>query len=229
MENGFRSNARTYELSVVAKFLYWHGADKDEIHKYIIKFCQRYFENFNEIKYFDMIQKVVSNCDKHKLVEIGSVEISKADLAFVDKHSPLELRKLIFAILCLRKINLKAYGTNFLNDKWSTIANIANLKNPRKIPAMLKQLNDMGLIRICFNGAIECIFDIPEFDELAFEVLDFDNIILYYINHFKGGYTTCKDCGAIISKRSGQQYCNRCSTIRKNQSKLNYYFKKNID
>lgn len=227
LEHGFTSKMRFYELNVIARYLYSLGKSKDEILTDLIKFCERYFENFNYVKYRIQLQRIIKNCSKYKLFQIGSLEITRGDLKCCNIVQSFEENKLLFTLLCLYKINMKRNNNKFINKKYTAITKMAHITTTKKMMKLLKSLHEEGFIRVCINGSIEWLYNIDDTDdEIVFYVNDIDNCGLYYVNYIRGGYKECENCGKMIQKISNNKYCDSCKKIVKNEQNKKYYYKK---
>lgn len=217
LNNGFTSNKKFYELSVVARHLFSEGVDKADIKQLLITFCERYFENFNYVKNQKMIDSIIKNVSKYSLRQIGTIEITDREMELINSAYGFDDKKMLFTLLCLLKVNLKSGGTNFINESIGNLRKICHITSNKKIMQHIKNLSDDGLIRVCINGAIECLFE-PIGGKTIVKLNDIDNAGLYYINYKRGGYKECKECGKMFKMVSNRNtYCESCLPIIKKE------------
>lgn len=223
IENGFSSNKKFYELSVLSRYYYSQGKSKEEIKELLIKFCDRYFENFNYVKYNSTLNKIIGSCGKYKLLQVGSVAITEKEVEKCNELDYGQIGMTFFSLLCLYKINKYFRDSNFVNEKYSTIMKMAGIQTRSTFMRILKILHDKEYIRICINGSIEWITEIEEDNNIVIQVKDIMNSSLYYKNYLHGGYKECESCGKMIRRISNQKYCSDCAKqIKLQQNKESY-------
>lgn len=228
LQNGFNSRNRFYELSVLSRYLYSIGKTKEEIQEDIVKFCERYFENFNYVKYRNKLYQIFKNCTKYKLIQVDTIDITREELKMCTGLGSFEESKLLFTLLCLYKLHKQLYDNKFINLKYSTITKMAHITTVKKMIKLLTNLCQKGFVRVCINGSIEWVYELPqpEEDEIIIKVYDIDNCGLYYVDYIKGGYKECRNCGRMIRRSSNNKYCDSCKKIVKNEQNKKYYHKK---
>lgn len=228
IDNGFRSNRKVYELGILAKFLYANGADENEIKPSLMKFCDKYMQNMNEVRMKEIINSICKNLHKLTLIDVPEIEIYKHEWKII-RTLDYEQSQLLFTLLCMYKLNMAAYNNPYNNEKWTRIAANAKLKNKANIYEYMKELHDSGFLKICYNGAIEFMYEnkfIEENPVVKFTVSDYDCLGEIHYRVFRGKYKRCEDCGRLIDIRKGRtNLCKECSKLHEAQKKKRYYQK----
>lgn len=227
LKNGFHSKNKFYELSVLSRFLYFHGKSKEEIKSFLIDFCNRYFKNFNYVKYSSAMRKIIDSCSKYPLLQVGTIKISSNEAKECKNLNSYELSCVFFTLLCMAKIRYLLKENKYINEKISYLTKISGMTSKKKFIKLLKELISRGYVRLCINGNIEWLNDFDtDTDDVAVYVNDIEHCYLYYRNYLRGGYRECVNCGTIIKKSSNRKYCEACSKYIKNEQNKRYYHEK---
>lgn len=220
LEVGFLSNRRMYELSILAKYLFFQGNSRDEVYNKLVSFCNDNFVNFNEIKYFNKLSSIVQSAQKTNPIEVGSIGINQEDVDYVESFNQnSRFNKVLFSLLVVKKIRLFLMQEPYLNCKYSKFSKICRLNKTQEIYPIIKQMEELGIVRVCRNSNLEIL--VPETKGGSiFYVYDFDNLACYWMN-YKGSsrYTHCESCGKII-RLTGKwrKYCDDCAQDRHRES-----------
>lgn len=225
IENGFSSNKKFYELSVLSRYLFSKGKKKEEIKNDLILFCDRYFENFNYVKYSATLNKIVNSCGKFKLLQVGSIDITQKEINKCKEVDTEQTGMVFFTLLCLYKISKYFRNSAYINEKYSVIMKMSGVQKRSTLMRILKHLHDNGYIRICINGSIEWTTEIEEDDNIVIHVKDIKNCSLYYKNYLFNGYKECELCGKMIRRISNNKYCSSCAKETERRRKREYYQK----
>lgn len=225
LENGFVTRRKLYELSILAKFYYSQGKDKQEIFNLLVDFCNKNMENFNKVLYFDKLSNIVNTSKNTPIKNIKFIGINQKDIDIIDKLPNIECKKVLTSIIVLCKIKHRTTGGKYVNIKYSRLSRTSHIKSTSKIRDILHELVNQKIINICINGAIEYLGDITDDDEYLFIVKDFDNIGLYIMNYINHRYIECEECGKMMRKKNNSnKFCNECAKKRHRMSKLKYYY-----
>jgi len=213
MEDGFQTNKMVHELYIVARYLYSVTKDKDEVRKYIVDFSKKHINGFNEIRYFDKIEDVVSSSSDREPRELGCVHVTDNEISFIKNFSDdKKIQQVIFGYLVVLKVR-KAFGQKlYQNIKDSKFAKMCGLYKTSILYDIMNELESSGIIkhtRYLDNEILmEEIEGTPEIT-----VRDIDNCYRYWkMYNGDGKYMECQVCQSIIPRTTNnQKYCIDCS------------------
>jgi hypothetical protein len=111
LDKGFQQKRIPYKLAIMAK--YYKSQDKKpaEIRKTLKKLCEEKIEHYNEVKYFQVINRSVEQSKKsdNVLVDVGEISFNEDELKFIDDLDVDAIhKKVLFSILCINRIKAKA-------------------------------------------------------------------------------------------------------------------------
>lgn len=216
IKNGFLTKRRMYELGLISKYYIMNGNTDNEIFDILVDFCNKYFEEFNVSRYFDKLKSIIKKSKSAPIHEIGSISITNNDINFIASYDGTpRFHTVLFSLLVIKKIRIILGQPQYLNYKYSKLSKVCGIGVTKNIYPIIKELEDLGLIRICRNSNIEILFSVDMSNEsgIVFEVHDFDSLYCYYRNYYKlGKYIECSCCGKMTVVGSNRQkYCPKCS------------------
>lgn len=212
IKSGFQTNRRMYELNILAKYYFWKGKKPKEVYNLLIDFCQQNFEEFNETKYFERIQSIVKNAQRVEIHEAGSIPVSNSDLAYIESLGKDEkFNRVLLGLMAMKKIRRSIHQEEYLNCKYSKFARYCKLPRTKDIFPIIKELSDLGAVRVCRNSNLQLLMPIS-YDDTVFTIHDFYNVGSYWSSYKKKGkYTHCECCGKLIRvKGVWRKYCSEC-------------------
>lgn len=225
LSDGFITRRKIYELSILSKYYHSQGKSKKEIFDLLVKFCEEHMENFNKILYFDKLNSIVNTGKNIPIKRVKYIGINKNDMDIIDSLPNIELKKVLTTIIVMCKIKHETTGGRYVNNKYSNLSRISNIRTTSKIRNLLFELVNLGLINICINGAIEYLGEITDDNDYLFTVKDFNNIGLYLMNYTNHKYIECSECGRMMRKKNNSnKFCTECAKKRHRMSKLKYYY-----
>lgn len=216
IKNGFLSKKRMYELGLISKYYVMKGKTDSEIFDILVDFCQNNFEEFNLPKYFDKLKRIIRKSRSVPIHEVNSVKITKNDMDFIASYDGTpRFHTVLFALLVIKKIRTVLNQSPYLNYKYSKLAKVCGIGTTKNIYPIVREMEEMGLIKICRNSNIEILFSVDMTNDsgVLFEVRDFDALYCYYRNYYKlGKYIECMSCGKMtVVSGNRQKYCPKCS------------------
>ena len=231
LDSGIRS-----DLKILAKYYKHLGQDNENVEKSLYDFCEKKCNGwFNKVRHYKMIDNAVTYAfkDDSVLIQIESIEVTKKEMEFIEslKYEELE-KKIIFSLLVINKLNntrSKMRGFDSKNKyfggsgeySYKSLMDTLNEKITRTyrekgIHKTIKQFNDDELTRTTNRLSLELLFlDIIEKDdEMALEVMDFDNIGLTYEFYYGSKKVKkCEMCGKLIRITTGNKTkCIQCQS-----------------
>ena len=169
------------------------------------------------IKWSDAIDRAVRACGKTPLIEIDGVSVTKKELEVINGLDSVRVKRLAFTLLCVAKYWNCVRGD--MNDGWvnvpdKDIMSMANIKvSVRMQSDMFRELRDLGLVRFSkrvdnLNMQVLFISD----DDAEMLITDCRNLGNQFMARTDSNYTKCKQCGAVVRKKSNsQKYCKACA------------------
>ena len=215
-------------LMRVARYYMDEGYKRAAVRKLVEEFLIRCKPDASPVLWMNTLDRAVSYAAGRAAVNIGSIVITKPEMAAIDGIDGIQARRLAFTLLCLAKyydaINPDANHWVPADDR--DIMALANIKTSiKRQSAMYRQLRDAGLLR--FSKKIDntnvCVLFIAD-GEPAMVIDDFRNLGNQYL-FSKGapGYFRCENCGAVdhvapkasLETRGRKTKCCReCRTAR---------------
>lgn len=190
-ENGFQTRFIRREILVLVKYLKELGYSKKETTDFIYDFCEKNIEGFNEVRYYQTIDKTIMEGRKKSrgLIIIEDLPITYTELGVIDKLDvDKQYKKLMLSMLVKRKI---AYEINKISNKhndrdvrltpyfngttrtFREAFKSANIdENGYKVNEMVSKLVSLEAVTSVVKGDIilEYVYDMYEFDTVISEV-----------------------------------------------------------
>ena len=220
IDTGFVDKKNTvYQLITYGTYFKTKGLKEQDIEKEIISFCEKNIKDFNYVKSFDMLGRIVKGIRKReKLKEIGIMSIYKHEIDYINSLDlSLDHKKVIFTFLVLGKIQHDFKDNYYLNNPFSELFKRANVSSGKRY-SILSDLNRLGIIRVGERLSIECKFirDLQsDKNEDCMVVWDFEHIGWSYEQYlFPKKIIVCEgeDCRKIVKKNNNKQkYCKECA------------------
>lgn len=226
---GFPNNAIDYgKMYVIAKYFKKHFKyNAADLEKELIKFCQTYDKNFNPIAEAEQLKKWVKSATLYNLRKIEEVAISQKDIEFLKKLDTEKDRRILFAVLVLAKA-LKKAGTRKKKTDYKTSDNYyIHYNNFADIIRLskLEKIKDTDVAGILNKYSENFLFYNPEKELIRIDFIDkipeeeiiltdFDDIMFYYKEFFKGipDILKCVTCGEEFERTGrSQKYCPSCA------------------
>lgn len=215
-------------LSIIANYFYHvKNYSKDEMFIALVEYYslanpKEYFQN----KQFweNTIDTIISKAGKYPLYEIDGIWITNNEFETINRIKGESLKRLIFTLLCLSKLNnLKNPSNNFwVNNDYKEIFTLARV-NCKKIERYINigKLYRLGLIevakridnlsiRITFADTTKNSYSRNDGDLF---VSDFRELGYEYLYAMGGNFIRCAECGILTrgNKNGTKKYCNNCS------------------
>ena len=228
LKNGFIDKYIYSDMRLLA--LYYRdylGYSPAKREKELYDFCRKHIANFNEIMYYQIIDKALAYAKKKdkKIIEIDHVDIYKHEMEFID-NLPLEAdpKKILFTLLVKIKLNgiavkmisgeecIDFYTSRTLKE--ADIVKMANLDKKSRQDAYFFLLESEGYITTYHTGSmkIDVFYDIvvPENDEVIFSIRDYNNIGWHYdYLHNRNNIRLCTICSAPFKANAhNSKYCD---------------------
>lgn len=234
MKSGFVDKKNIIsQLTSYGTYFKVKGCKEKEIEAEIIAFCEKNMKNFNYVKSFNTIKRVMENVKgRDRLKEIGIMNVKKHEIDYINSLDlSIDHKKMLFTFLILGKIQFDFKGNYYLNNSFSDLFKRANVAIKKKYD-ILGTLNKMGLIRVGERLSVECKF-IKELNvenaEDCMVVWDFDHVGWSYEQHLNPKkFFICEgtECNKIFKKTNNKQkYCKECA-IKNDRNKAKERMKK---
>lgn len=240
---GFFTKYRDTELKLVA--LYMRDilgiTKKQERKEALHKFCEKYLPDYHRMKYYKIINRVLTySCDKKNyLITINSVSVMKCEMNYLNSQDiSTDEKKVLFALLItykLRKLYFEIKKPNEPYDnmyfkggttQYNDLKKISNIQNKFDINIdIISGLADKGYVKVYSRGCIRLNFIeeiVDDTGEVAFEITDYNNIG-YWLEWYNGNKRIgrCIKCGNVYYKKTNNQiYCSDCQGYEKIGTKI---------
>jgi len=227
-KNGFQTNSLMVELRLLALYYKDILELKPKQRKIeLYKFCKKYIPDFNEAKYYSLLNSVLRTVTKknQKLITIEKVNVYQDELNYIlELDLPYDFKKVMFTFLVQIKLNRIAnkirYGKENNNISFrGGNAKYNNIKNMANIPVKIKINDDIvyflakeNLVTIMYNGLIKLdyINNCKEVGNIVIEIKNYEDVGWYldwYTNQQK--MILCEECNRPFRKRTNKQiYCS---------------------
>ena len=231
LDQGFSSYMNWRDLAILSRYYRYIGLEDFEIRINLVKFCLKFFPEYNEIRNGYHLDNAIRNSRKNKLKISKGVMITKSELNSIRNENNYRYEKILFAMLVLAK-NSKAHsnstcGEYFVNQNFSAIVSIAkvyvnkeereNIKHQLFLDGMFKDwepnkvTNNSGIDSFCLafvnDNSGSAIFIPPEY---------MNDYMLYFPRY-------CKLCGKPIENNYRQEYCLDCRQNMSKEIKRNWW------
>lgn len=176
-----------------------------------------YYENYNPVKWSSSLDKYARNSSRRGLLEIESIPITQAELAYISDIKNIRIERLMFTLLCLAKYY---NARNETNNNWTNLATKYVFKLARVSTTVdeqnyfVRDLYIMGLVS--YSKKIDNLnlqVNFIDNDNVAvLEISDFRELGYEYMQWKQGGYFRCEHCGILVrqNKNGTRKYCKDC-------------------
>lgn len=236
LREGFGNRYVSQELRKLALHLRDEGLKPKQRREKIYEICEEHIEDFNRVKFFQVINSAIrfSTNRKNKLITVESIDVTQAELDYIDNLDVAHIyKKILFTIIVMDKLKKavqeiihekKSDDEYYLNSetnrklrelkKSSTVSRAMVRKDGhRNIHSIFYYFNQLELVKSNI-GNIKLLFmyDIPKDSFNAINITDFDNIGFYYDQHIgEKNIKECEECKRMMRVRSNKnKYCVPC-------------------
>lgn len=205
-------------LSRVARY-YYHveGYKKAEVRKKLEEFMLQCDPRIVLVKWSDLLDSIVRNVNKYRLIEIDGVDITQAELDVIAALDGTLIQRLAFTLLCVAKYwNLANPGNrSWVNTQDKDIMRMANIGTSIKRQSdMFYALREVGLLR--FSRKVDSLNTqvrfVKEDSPVKLHINDFRNLGNQYLMYCGGPFMQCVQCGLTVKRQcNAQKYCPDCA------------------
>lgn len=215
-------------LSILAKYYFSQGMKRKAVRVELQNFLEIAYPKFtiNKSYWIDAIENIVTKNAKEKLFYSDGVWITESEWEKIQSLKNKILKKLVFTLLCIAKINNQKRESNndWVNTEIKEIFKLANIPCNNELRA--RRIGDLirsGLIRFATridNLNIKVLF-VDEESEKKFLVNDFRNLGNEYLYRIGENYIRCAECGKLIknNKYGNKKYCSECAAYNTQETK----------
>ena len=205
---------------------------KREIRKKLEELLLRNDSHVNLVSWSDCIDTAIRHSGDRDLIQIAGINITEAELNTIKAAEGVTRQKTLFTLLCLAKYYDLAFSRteHWVNLEINQILKMANVTvTGARRGLLIRDLAGAGLIsksKRIDSTSIQVHF-IYNDSKTEMVVSDFRNLGFQYMNHVRGGYIECAECGLMV-KRSGtrQKYCNKCAKLVHAANTLQKYYER---
>lgn len=211
---GFQTNNTKFELQLLANYFRENGVVDAEIEEKLHSFAKENLSNYNRVKYYKLIDNVITRSKKSKLKVSNSVNITEAELKTIESEENIKCQKLMFVYLVLAKYYMSNNHTEkyYVGCKDNDIFNLCDMyiRKQDKLDLM-HYLTKKGYITPTLS--MSSIINYVNEDSPSVIQLVPNTDMIYYFERYLGGFITeCASCGLLTRKRSNRtKYCKSCS------------------
>lgn len=228
-KSGFLTKYHNYELTLLVKLWKKNNIKPKQRKEKIYKFCEKYIENFNDVKFFRKINAALKNGSKkdNPLINIEKIPITDKEIQYInDLDIEYNYKKVIFCLLVNMKIkkeickikyskNIEGNYISGTQKRYNEILKVSKISNTYKINDIINVLEKLGLIDVRTRGKINLLFikNIEDSCKIIFNINTFDNIG-YYFDWYNGDkkIIRCENCGKLIRQSANnRKYCRSCA------------------
>lgn len=229
LEQGFQTSHIGRELRLAAMYCREvYGLDKSGVRHRITEVCQNNLPDFNEAKYYGMINYAVKEAFKkgNCLTTVSEILIYEGELRYIDSlQLSRECKKVMLALLVSRKLSKAVFErhnplpyTNICfggsRTKYSELKSMSNIPTSMDInKVVIAELAKARLVNILHSGLIslDWIYNTSETGDIVMRITDFQNVGLCYDKlHGDKGVKECSVCGGLYRARTNnQRYCSK--------------------
>ena len=215
-------------LSIIAKYYFSQGMKRKAVRVELQNFLEIAYPKFtiNKSYWIDAVENIVTKNAKEKLFYSDGVWITESEWEKIQSLKNKILKKLVFTLLCIAKINNQKRESNndWVNTEIKEIFKLANIPCNNELRA--RRIGDLirsGLIRFATridNLNIKVLF-VDEESEKKFLVNDFRDLGNEYLYRIGENYIRCAECGKLIknNKNGTKKYCNTCAAYVPQETK----------
>lgn len=222
--NGFDDGINKSDLILLSRRWTSDGLDAENVKHRLIEFCTKWVDNFNKVKYEQLISDCVKIAtDDAELPERPeTISFSAEELQTIAKARTEDARRLLFIMCCVCKF----YGRTdiYLNSKSKVkLYDLCKLaKTKCKIKEQNYILHDLYVDFLMTAREKILHFDLP-IEESVNHELEFEpseQMIDEWVAWFKTHYSFCQMCGRQIEKTNNRvKYCKECAVkVNKEQT-----------
>ena len=218
LKSGFKDFMSFRDLLILAKYWRYEGRSSYQVRKDMIDFCRKYNPSFNNIMFRDRMDKILRYSKKSKLRTWEDILVFQQEIDAIRSIKDYKSEKTLFCMLVVSKIfrskNSNKFYVNASFGKMLTLAKVNGSKQDRM--ALLKKLNDSGLIRTTLGGSFEIMFAIVDGKTVATTVENIEKVLTFYPVY-------CSECGERLKKKLPKHtFCKECyKEYRKNEVRKN--------
>lgn len=215
-------------LSILAKYYFSQGMKRKAVRVELQNFLEIAYPKFtiNKSYWIDAVENIVTKNAKEKLFYSDGVWITESEWEKIQSLKNKILKKLVFTLLCIAKINNQKRESNndWVNTEIKEIFKLANIPCNNELRA--RRIGDLirsGLIRFATridNLNIKVLF-VDEESKKKFLVNDFRNLGNEYLYRIGENYIRCAECGKLIknNKYGNKKYCSECAAYNPQETK----------
>ncbi len=213
-------NKPTETLNRVAKYYYANRYSKKEIRRLLDNFLLKCDSGVSLSKWTDTLDRAAKNADKYPIINIDGVDITKNEMAKIEKLKGKQLRRLAFTLLCVAKYwdTVSKDNDHWVNNQDNEIMQMANVKTSIKRQSLLfGELRKAGYINFARRiDSLNVQVSFTEDGETAMFIRDFRNLGYQYQKYCGEPFFNCANCGITVkiqkpSKGRRQKYCPSCA------------------
>lgn len=214
------------KIIVLIKYYKQMGMNREQIYNEIEDFMISNYPNYNKAMWQDTIQSLVVKFakSKYKLRIIDNVYITKEEMDFILSKNNDKMERILFIMLVYAKI----YNSNgWINTDIKYIFKYSNCRDNSKNQYLyMNKLYNEGILEFpksIKNNSFRITY-LNNTKNLAIEIKDFDNPIMYYYEYKNpNSVGNCEMCGKKIlkdgKKHNSKKYCTDCSTRNRREYK----------
>lgn len=211
LKKGFKTKNKTvFETFILAKYFFHIGLDESKVKQRIIKFYEKFQEDFNLDEYYKVINRTINYARNSKLKTNKEVQITQSELNIIQSLGNLREQKLAFVLLVLYKFHNYNKFTVSLEDLF-TLSELTSVNSKTRLQ-LLHELTSKGLIDINARGKRWVKF--AEKRGLSYiTIKKYENFIWEYFYYLEDrNFKRCSSCEKAI-KITGRnnKYCYECS------------------
>lgn len=241
IQNRKVSEDKNESIKILIKYYKYKGMAKEKARNAIENILNVTLRDFNSVKMGDYLDGLVNSCYKNdwKLVQRDDILITQKEIESIKKLNDRNLEKLCFTMLIMCKAdNLEEskYGFWVNRDINEIFLESGIKRNLVQQDAMIRKIRDLGYVDLSSNVRkmgmkINYVDKIDNYtdNEVLIKLNKFEQLDLVYLRLIGEKIVECEECGILIEVKNGRpnQYCNKCSNIKKLESKRKHWEKLN--
>lgn len=211
---------KVFELQLVASYLREQGYNDKQIETELHKVAKKSFNDYNKVKFYEMIDRRVALSKKKRLKEVFPIKVTQAEIDTILKEKDVKCQKLMFVYLVLAKY----YMLNNNSDKYYVscsdrdIFNLCDMYAKRsEQKALTNYLTVKGYIEPTLRMS-SIVKYINENSEMVLEFVPDTDMVYYFEQKYLDGiFIKCANCGKLVKKTNNRvKYCRECALRIKN-------------
>lgn len=207
-------------LRCVSKYYLENRYSKADTRRLLDQFLVQCDPQVSVVRWSDTLDRIVRKAGKHPLIRLDGIEVTKPELAAIERLEGTQTRRLAFTLLCVAKYwdTISEKNHHWVNTPDSEVMKMANIRTSIKRQcAMFTSLRDDGLIRFSRkvdNLNVQVLF--MQDGERAMYIRDFRNLGYQYMMFYGGPYYECVNCGLTVkiqkpARGRPPKYCPSCA------------------